>query len=447
VADHPPTAPSRAAFAVALVVAVSAPLLFYWVTWGDLDAFVRAIDHCAVPMCDFALHYDRMARAVFTHAGPVPGFLYPPGFAIALGALAPLSPAHAALAWWGVQIASIGALAGCGWVLLDGGRRPVFVAYVAVLLTAYPVLHNLKWGQVSAPITALVLLALVLVRRASARAQAGAGLLLAGAVAVKLYPVLFAPAVLRRERWRTVPWGTVTWFLVGAALFLLVIPALVLGAGETVDFYRAVFRRYSPAFLTDINAQYAPAVANRWLYAAGDRAMVQLVVPHALWPLAAGFARHAEAVLAAVAAAGAGIVVVNAWLVASLWRRGGPHAAVWTFVVIAATLPFVVPTSWPHYFSHLPFCQAWVLHRLLTDGGSRRVAVAKAVLLVLPSVALSSVVVFNAVGSWLVYNFFGGVFWANAFLLLAVYTALPRAAWAPPWRRVRDGGLPAAVRV
>lgn len=429
----------RRAFVPALLAAVLVPLAWHALTWGDLETFTTAIDHCAVPMCDFVRHYDPMGRAVFEHHGPVPGFIYPPGFAVALGVLGALSPVASWLLWLAVQFAAIVALAWCGWALLDRGRRPVFLLYVALLLTSYPVLHNLKWGQVSAPITAMLLIALVLARRPSPRAHASAGLLLAAAVGIKLYPALFAPAVLGRGHLKAVPW-----FLGGCVLFLFVVPVLALGMHETAAFYHAVFGRYTPAFLTDVNAQYWPAVVDRWLHAAGNRDMVELLVPPLFHPLLAAVSRHAGGVRTALVAAGGAVAALNAWLVLGLWRRGGEGAAVWTFVLIALTVPFVVPTSWPHYFSHLPFCQAFVLHHLSMDDTRPRAALAKALLLVLPSACLSNVLTFNAVGGWLVFNYFGLVFGSSALLLLAAWATLPRAAWAPPWR-VTPAEAPAAA--
>lgn len=425
-------------FGGALLAAIALPLGCHAAAWGSVQGFVRAIDHCAVPLCDFVRHYEPMGRTVFTHHGPVPGFLYPPGFAVALGVLAPLSPGAALALWTALQVLAIAALAACGWVLLDRGRRPVFVLYVALLLLSYPVLHNLKWGQVSTPITALVLLAVIVARRPGPGSAAWAGLLLAGAVAVKLYPAAFAPAVIGRDRPRAAPW-----FLLGCVLFLAVVPALALGPGETLDFYRAIFRRYSPKFLMDINSQSLAAVTERWLRAAGDRSMVELLLPAWLFPVAAGLARHAGWVRGWAQAAGAGIVVLNAGLAWALWRGRAPHSDAWLFVLAAATLPFVLPTSWPHYFAHLPFCQAFVLHRLLTDGPPRR-ALAVAALLVLPSALLASAVAFDAVGNWLVFNFFGAVFGANLLLLAGIYAALPRAEWTWPWRPVTDSAPPAA---
>jgi Glycosyltransferase family 87 len=430
----------RPVFLPALLAAIALPLAYHVATWGDLQTFTVAIDHCAVPMCDFVRHYDPMGRAVFSHHGPVPGFLYPPGFAVALGLLGRVSPGTALYAWAALQVLAIAALAGCGWVLLERGRRPVFLVYVVLLLSSYPVLHNLKWGQVSTPITVLVLTAVILVRRPSRRAQAAAGLLLAGAVAVKFYPAAFAPAVIGRGRMRT---GL--WFVLGCVLFLAVVPAVALGPGEAVDFYRAIFRRYSPKFLLNINSQSLAAVTDRWLRAAGDPSMVELVLPAPLQPVAVSLARHAGAVRGVVEVVGAGIVALNAALAWALWRGRAPRAEGWLFVLIAATLPFVLPTSWPHYFAHLPFCQAFVVHRLLTDAGPPRRALAVAALLVLPSALLSGAVAFNAVGNWLMFNFVGFVFGSNLLLLAAVYAALPRTAWTAPWRRVTGSGPPAAV--
>lgn len=426
------------AFVPLLGAAVVAPFLFYWAVWGDFQTFSRFIGHCPEFFCDFVEVYDPMGRAAFAGHGPVHLFLYPPVVAVGFAVLALLTPHHALIAWGIVQALALVGMMACAWALLDGGRRPVFLLHVVVLLSGYPLLDNLKWGQVSVPITALILAALVLVRRPEPKAHAAAGLLAAAAVAVKLYPAAFIPAVVGPGRWRVFPW-----LLGGCVLLLAVVPAVALGPGEAVAFYAKVFSRYSPAISQDINSLYAPAVLDRWLRVAADVRLVRALFSPMLHPVLAGVARHADLVRAVLTAAGSAVVVLNVALGALIWWRRIDGAGVWVFLLAAATLPFVVPSSWPHYFVFLPFGQAYALHRLTLAGRRPGTVLAVAVLLVLPSMAMASAALFVVMGGWQLFNYFGLVFWADLLMLLALYLALPRAFWAPA-RLIRRGPRAAA---
>ena len=79
-------------------------------------------------------------------------------------------------------------------------------------------------------------------------------------------------------------------------------------------------------------------------------------------------------------------------------------------------LPFVVPTSWPHYFVFLPFCQAalWVVLGEARAHWLWRVPVAC-------SAVLASGYCFALFPSWRFYNGVGALWVADAALLGVLY--------------------------
>jgi hypothetical protein len=83
-------------------------------------------------------------------------------------------------------------------------------------------------------------------------------------------------------------------------------------------------------------------------------------------------------------------------------------------------LPFVVQTSWPHYFVYLPFYQM----ALWLGRGARQVSVWSRRLLRIPlmfSIALANIYFVNLLPSWRLYNGLGMLFFADASLLFALY--------------------------
>jgi hypothetical protein len=83
-----------------------------------------------------------------------------------------------------------------------------------------------------------------------------------------------------------------------------------------------------------------------------------------------------------------------------------------------------VPTSWPHYFVFLPFCQVFLLSELL--GGARGKAWRSwlALLTWMPAVALVNIAFFHHVGSWRIYNGLGAIFLSAVLLNVCAWIAL-----------------------
>lgn len=387
---------ARLRFAGVCAGIVAAVLLAYALLWGSVQGFVEAMDHCGILFCDFDRHYHAMGRRIFAERAPVWRFLYTPGFAILLSPFGALDKDTALPLWGAFQLASLAVLA--AFCVGVARRRSEGAGYLALglTLTSQPVLHNFKWGQMSVPLVAAVLLAAALARRG--RGIAG-GALLAIATGVKYYAALFAlPFLLRRDA------RALAGFAAGLIFFLVLLPGALLGLEETRSFYAAVHARLAEVdavALRDPNSQSLAAVADRlW-----GGAFLRLTGRAHAWP---GYA------LAAANLAGL------AWA----RRRLRSQQDEWTLTLLFASLPFLLPTSWPHYFAYLPFGQAFVLCALAPRGeplGARAAALA---LLWLPSVLLSNVVVFVAFGPWQRYSASGCLFFSNLLLLAAAYAGL-----------------------
>lgn len=375
-----------------LPVLLAVVLGYYRLQWPTFMAFVEAVDHDAMFMPDFVHHYYPMSSRILSERVPVPRYYYTSFFALLTSPLGLLERAPAMTVWLLGQLIGLALLIAVSARLLRLSPRGTTLL-VVLHVTSYPVLHNFKWGQVSYLITACAMAAFVLTRQGR-RVLAGATL--AFAAAVKFYPALFlAPFVVRRE------WRVLAAFVLAALLFYAGLPAAVLGPGDWWRFERAasLARVEAQWFAYDVNSHYLVHVGSRWYTIISSQ------------PAPSAF-------LVALRIVG---YLVALGCLALLWRlrRDWRDERGLSLVPVFLCLPFILKTSWPHYFVCLPFCQA----ALLTAGlGRVRCGEAGARLLtVLPvvSIALSSVVVFNFFPTWGTYNTCGVLFFANLLLVIA----------------------------
>jgi len=388
----------RWAAASALVAAVG---FYYRVTWGDLSGFVGAIDAIPVLFADFFLHFLPAGQQMLAEHRPGPLFVYSPTFALSLAPLTAVPTELEAFACGAFEIsASLALLAVSLWILRSD--HPAFGPLCVVgFITSFPILHNFGWGQVSVPLTLCVLLGYTCHDRGWIAAAAG---LLAYAIAIKYYVAIFLVYFLFR---RDLPF--LAWCLAASVLLMVALPAAVMGLETTLEYYETTSHTLSllgPRISRDLNSQYLPHLATRLFRAA---------------PAERDWIFEAARLL------GYGVVASN---LAILWigiRRALPGAGTLSFVVLSLSIPFFAPTSWPHYFSYLPFCQGFLalsVPREPTAG--RRVVLASTVLL---SVLLSNVIFFNLWGDWRAYAAGGTLFVSNFLLLIGVYaTVLPQLA-------------------
>jgi len=375
---------------------------YYISIWQSFGNFQAAISTCSEPFCDFADYYYPMGVSILRTGLPVEGFVYSPFIAILL-VIFPLLGFKISLVLWGV----LQAIAIIVYLLLFRqlvlASLPINLLFVALTLSSFPLLHTLTWGQVSIFITVAILGALVLYERGQHIAAAA---LLAFAVSFKFFPIIFlAPFIFRRDT-RFLFFGTVA-----CGVFLFVVPSILLGIGETLNFFSVLldtFRNFDWV-ITNHGSQYFPHVVLRLMKAIGFN-------PYAYLPLLRGIAYSTAA--------------VNVGLVYLVQRARLPHANLWSFHILFLSIPFVLMTSWPVDLVYIPFAQtllAWQLMQGKNDEAQgKRLLLMRAVvmLLLLTSIIVSNIILFNLISGRFGYEYYGFIFWANLLLLAASYVEI-----------------------
>lgn len=379
---------------LAQLAAVVLGALLLRMEWGSVHDAVVAIDHGDVLFADFVNHYYPTVTRPLRDALPVGGFFYPAAFAALIAPFGWLSSTTATLAWGALQL---GCVLWTATVLVRAAApdRPALGALGALLtITSVPILHNLKWGQVSI----LILTAVGGAFLACARGRKNlAAVLLGVAAGIKGYPLVFLAWFAARGDVRFVARAGAA-----CALTLVALPALVMGPGHALFFQEISTSSVLGAadgVLRDFNSQYATAVLSRFYEGGWDR------VPR-------------EAIAWANVGSGA-IIAAIAALALVVARSTAPRIAecrdVLGLVLIACSVPFWLRTSWSHYFVHLPVAQT-LLAKVLAHEGRARGALAIAVL-VAPSVFLSNALGLLATRGWWYYANGGSLFFANALVL------------------------------
>ncbi|MBX3202557.1 MAG: DUF2029 domain-containing protein [Labilithrix sp.] len=380
---------------LAQLAAATVGLLLLRLKWSALRDAVGAIDHGDVLFADFVNHYYPTVHDSLREGTPPGGFFYPAAFAALLAPIGWLSLGGATVAW---AIIELGCLAWAATRLVREAapdRALLAVLGATVTVTSVPVLHNLKWGQVSILILAATAGAFV----AHARGKRTlAAVLLGVAAGIKGYPLVFLAWFIAKGDYRFA-------LRAGAAcaLTLVLLPTMVMGPSHALFVQRistGSMLGAADGVLRDFNSQYAPAVLSRYYVGGWD----------ATPPGAIAWAK-----LGSIAAVG-----VVALLVVIVARSTAPRIAarreMLGFVLIACTVPFWLRTSWSHYFVHLPVAQTLLASAYAQERRPR--AVLALAFLVAPSVYLSSVLGLFATRGWWYYANAGSLFFANALVLL-----------------------------
>jgi hypothetical protein len=285
--------------------------------------------------------YLAESRALISGAAVVPHFVYPPLLALVLMPIARLPDTLADAIWW---IAQAGVLVCYGRVLagvLSAHGRLRWPLAAALLLTSLPVLHDLKWGQISDVIVLLGALWLITPSRGSAF---GLGF----AAACKLFPLAFAlPPLLWPQR--RLVWQVAAW----ALALGLVLPLFVLGGTPTLQTWQHVARSlHELDALGSIPASQDLASAIRQWF--GPPGRVGVYVPARAWlfplPLSAEHALYWSSAL--LLSTITGHAARNA-------RGGSPSVA----AILMLVVPLLSPLAWEHYYCALPLAIAVALAR------------------------------------------------------------------------------------
>jgi len=158
---------------------------------------VRGIGNSALPHgSDFTFYYDA-GRAILRGEDPfgVEGFIYLPAFAVLVGPLALLPYTLASVVW---QVASLTALlwsarAACRLAVGERGEAPSWALWLPLATVVRFADSNLSYGQVNAFTLALILWAVLALRR-GAWGRCGVAIGLAGVI--KILPLVLVPYCL-----------------------------------------------------------------------------------------------------------------------------------------------------------------------------------------------------------------------------------------------------------
>jgi hypothetical protein len=367
-------------------VAAAACLL----VWPDFATLVRAVDHGDIFQQDF-VHYHVAGARVLHEPLPHAGYFYPASFALLMAPLGALPIEQAAQVWIGMQ-----ALAWLSFVLVVA--RGLAAGRVALTSTitagSYPMLHNLKWGQVSVMITlGCVAMAVAAQRRRPWSAGAALGVV----TAVKYYPAWLAVWLALRRDVRALLAGAIA-----VAAFGVGLPCLLLGVDEWLAYDTAILRSARDAswVAADLNSQHFAHVVGRWRQ------------------LAVG-AASSDVERACLRGLGVAVAVACAWLARRRMREGEDALAL---TALVTAWPFLVATSWPHYFVALIPCQVALIAAAARTARPRAVVAAA-----LLSIALASLPAFALAPSWAEFNGWGLPFLANGAALAGVFLARARA--------------------
>lgn len=225
----------------------SAPVVF-WTLWTTIVLIAAAFYYPKAADHRSAFVRWRPQVIKFWEGVNVYDKLYfpnPPILPITLGPLMVFPPVAGAMAWFAIKVLlTTVSLVLCLRVVCPPGRPfPPFFQSAVLLLSLRPILGDLHHGNINLLILFLVVCMFEAWRRGH---DVAAGLLLGLAISYKVTPALFLPYFAYKRSWRTV--GAT---FLGLALFLLVIPSVVVGPRFNLECLQMWWRRMLTPFLLE----------------------------------------------------------------------------------------------------------------------------------------------------------------------------------------------------
>ena len=119
------------------------------------------------------------------------------------------------------------------------------------------------------------------------------------------------------------------------------------------------------------------------------------------------------------------VLLWNIRLIRVIQRARIPGEMLLSAITLFLSIPFILSTSWPHYFVFLPFCQAALYIQIRSLHRNMQYNLIPALLISL-SVILSSVFILDLFSGIMVYYEVGMLFLSNLLLLSALYLIVDR---------------------
>ena len=382
-------------FLITTSIFIGVAILYYF-HWKNLDGFLQSVNFGEPLFCDFDRHYYPMGKIIFFTKFPVQGYFYSPLFAIIMHLFSKFDLPNARFLWGIVQAALILNLCFISGVYFALKEKKEFYFYLtsAAYLLSMPIIHGFRWGQISVLLVILIFGSMLLYKNGKTVFSA---LFLAFAAGIKYFPAVFLIYFLVKKDVKFI-----IWFFVFLLLFLCLVPGVALGFRDTIVFYKFV------------NHFISEAVS--WLPKAGDSQFM----PHVLYRITG---QNKNFPFGLYKNLGIIVFVLNVGLGYYLSRKKDINDIALAYVFIFLTFPFIISTSWPHYFAYLPFCQIYVL-QLAIKNRMQNFGKWFAVVPVVISFVLSSSVLFIMYYSWMRYSYYGILFFSNLFLLIGLYLSV-----------------------
>ena len=283
-------------------------------------------------LCDFENVYYPQGLRLQSRPEAVPGFYYSPFFAVCMWLLSHLGAASARALWFTAVASAITALLVLPTSLGLLRTRRAALAYALALALSLPVLHDALYGQVSSISCVLVALSLLAYGRSRRTLSA---LLLGLATAIKFYPALFGLYYLARRDIKTAAYYSLT-----VLVCVVLMPWLVLGGHGYELLVTAIIENLAQLSRYLSNTHYSNAAAS--------------VLARAAEPWL-GVGPAASRVALALSG------ILGASQIGLMFRAARRDDRLSTLVLGFTALPFVVRSSWVHYFVFLPLVQAYLL--------------------------------------------------------------------------------------
>jgi hypothetical protein len=181
------------------------------------------------------------------------------------------------------------------------------------------------------------------------------------------------------------------------------LPTAFLGFSDWFKFESASIQALSnnEGLRKDINSQYFLHVVLRWAEGLDLSAPINLHIKLIQW---LGYLI-------------AGLCFVMMWIFQSIKETDRYYLSI---VSIFLAIPFLVQSSWPHYFVYLPFCQLAIFYYLVNKSKEFTKTEVLARLFTFLSMLCSSIFIFDIFGHWSLFNKNGILFLSNFLLVISL---------------------------
>jgi alpha-1,2-mannosyltransferase len=270
-------------------------------------------------------------------------FPNPPIMPLTLSPLMLLPPVLGAVAWFAIKAAMASACVVLVGRMAAGRGRPItwWVEGAAMLFSLRPILSDLHHGNINLLILFLIVASLEAWRRGY---DVLAGLILALAITYKVTPALFVPYFAWKRSWRTV--GATA---LGMGLFLLAVPAVVLGPAFNGQCLAMWWHRILSPYLTrdvmsvqEVNQSMIGVLSRLLTQGTEGRYERLLDLNLASWP------PSTVATLAKILSIGL-VGLLLALCRTRATRRDDPRL-LGEFALVVLTMLIVSERSWKHHF-------------------------------------------------------------------------------------------------